>query len=224
MNLRRGFTLVELLVVIAIIAILAALLLPALSAAKERAYRASCVNNLKQLATGIQLFADEHEGQLPGPTWQGLYEAYDDQDTTRLPFYIATYLGSAAPSGTPQALALARCPSAAHRWTIPPGYTPPMDLHQPLSYIASIQVTNYENVLVRPFGYPQSQLGGEDVAPKKLHEIANPALSWSMIDADQQNASSGGVYYPLLPMKPTHGRVRNQLFFDWHVEAVKAGN
>jgi len=48
---ERGFTLIELLVVIAIIAILAALLLPALSAAKQQARKIQCLNNEKQLAT-----------------------------------------------------------------------------------------------------------------------------------------------------------------------------
>jgi prepilin-type processing-associated H-X9-DG protein len=41
-------------------------------------------------------------------------------------------------------------------------------------------------------------------------------------DADQENASSGGLYYSFLPATPTHRAVRNQLFFDWHVESVKA--
>jgi prepilin-type N-terminal cleavage/methylation domain-containing protein/prepilin-type processing-associated H-X9-DG protein len=64
-NHPKAFTLIELLVVIAIIAILAALLLPALSAAKNRALRTSCADNEHELGIALLILANDNDNKLP---------------------------------------------------------------------------------------------------------------------------------------------------------------
>jgi len=67
---RHGFTLIELLVVISIIALLVGLLLPALGKAKETAMDAKCMSNMRQFGLALNIFAEDHDGHLPGVyTW-----------------------------------------------------------------------------------------------------------------------------------------------------------
>src|ERR1700722_10728844 len=86
-EIQRAFTLIELLVVIAIIAILAAMLLPALAAAKKKGQQTACVNNSRQQALAVFMYADDNGDILP-PT------AYNDANTNEVdwPTLLDPYL------------------------------------------------------------------------------------------------------------------------------------
>lgn len=105
----RGFTLVELLVVMAIISILMALLLPALVRARETARRTECLNNLRQIGMGIDIYSQDHN-KIPssdGPTVfisgegasTGLGELIPSYISTVKTFYCPTASGSGAFKG-----------------------------------------------------------------------------------------------------------------------------
>ncbi len=99
MQKKSGFTLIELLVVIAIIAILAAIVLPALSRARENARRAVCTNHLKQIGIALEMYADDNDefypfcrgtiawGQNPPGWMEQLFPYINNKAVYRCPSY-----------------------------------------------------------------------------------------------------------------------------------------
>ena len=80
---KHGFTLIELLVVIAIIAILAAMLLPALSRARESARDISCMNNVNSLGKAMILYADDNQDRIP-TYWTNLKNPWQENPVPKL--------------------------------------------------------------------------------------------------------------------------------------------
>jgi len=212
--IRAGFTLIELLVVVAVIAILAGILLPTLAKAKEKAHRAGCVANLKQVGMAIQMYADANEDTLPGPVFAGARASYDKNSSQELIWYIAEDLGSPTPSGQTVVADVFVCPGYLRR-------APELvSMIGRKCYLLNDDVDPNPLNRVPPFGYPIDPVS----APLKLSSFDSyvpPSSIYAITDVDKGNINPTVSWWSDLPYEPVHGAVRNQLFFDWHVEAIR---
>ena len=217
---RCAFTLTELLVVIAVIAILAVMLLPALARAKQRTSQADCLSNLKQLGHALQMYVDDNEDRLPGPLWNGMQASCDANSSEEFLHYVAPYLGVAQLSGEPTVIPVAACPGYMDA---APGVRSIRDMEGRICYLLNPDVDPLPESPVRPFGYPNPPQ--EPLKRNQLNQYGSLGEIFAISDVDKGNVTDPTVgWWCDLPYKPVHGSTRNQLFFDWHVTAVRTAS
>lgn len=206
-TLRGGFTLVELLVVLAVITILAALSLGGLSKLGTSSDRSRAISNMRQIGTGVTLFAADNDGKLPGPLWPGQMAQFDPARSGRLVRELAPYLGIPTPAA-PKVEPL----------FVPPTYRKAVNasfLDSARTYVLNMSVRDGDQILI-PWGNLASPPSSQ---PLKLAAI--PSQAWGFSDADALHPRvTGASWATNTPPKPIHTPKRLAWFFNGSVAAV----
>ena len=221
----KGFTLIELLVVIAIIGVLAGLLLPALSKAKLKATMAACLNNQKQHALAMMLYADENNdlivpfadgggfwsGPIPKPYVGEPSDVAEANTTKGLTTGNPLFKFCANPASF-------HCPGDV-RYKLPPGNGWAYDSYSKTQNVGGESSGNYDG----------AGLAGSAGTYTKLGQVAAPANTMSFIeDADFRGYNVGtwviiwnvvaGRFGWVDPPAMYHGNVDTLAFTDGHAE------
>jgi len=238
---QRAFTLIELLVVIAIIAILAALLLPALSKAKQRAKSAHCINNLRQIRLATKTYIDDNNGVViplwveqgaPGwPSWTYDAESFIIQYPDFLWWTDKLRLDGNAP-----ARKLFDCPTLTQPATGGGGgsvssiHTLGLGMNYPeygwISPRQGFPHPVYTKVKENQVPVPTQSIlfadaGGisnpDDASPDHWQEVPATGCAYFRVPSDSYYYSLRGDSRSV----PRHGGRVNSAFFDGHVEGIR---
>jgi len=180
---------VEMLVVIAIIAILAAILIPAVSNARERGRRAYCMNNLNQLGKGLMMYVQDHDDYLPSTTLDSTTSFWDME--------LLPYVGYATN--------LFFCPSDPYRAGVTPGTAP-------RSYACNGADTSYgAGFPFGGYGLAAKQVGGPLRFSDLDYHHGDIILLGEWPGADESNRGVMGIFaFCALNADSTCGRVHEK--------------
>jgi len=212
-RISRGFTLIELLVVIAIIAILAAMLLPALSLAKQKAWTASCTSNLHQIGLSMKMFADDN-GELYPESGGDIHWGATDATTQKQSWMqqIVGYVGN------------------TNAYNCPGNVQLPIDMRGPYNYFNGVRAAYIVAGQFAPVKSTQILLPSSYVLSGDTCGIPNVSSgedggSFDPLDADKDDYSQNCVGGPTngtpYELWQVHSSGQNILFGDGHTKWYK---
>jgi prepilin-type N-terminal cleavage/methylation domain-containing protein/prepilin-type processing-associated H-X9-DG protein len=205
-----SFTLTELLVVIAIISILAAMLLPALKNARDAAKRSSCVTNLRQIGTALNLYGSDWNGHVPPGREKESYGVSSQPFSVAFGLLIGSYL---PPAPSAKGASVWRCPAQNNAiWladTVGSGWTTNSD---------EIRWRGTYSYAYRSY-HPAT---GAIINPASTNMYTCSGCVWPGIKLSQGNFAYAFDHLwiqPYVSGRPTHhGTGYNCVFYDGHVE------